>query len=104
MQPLVPVVERHLQSKRLGRGTLDGKLSSVTMPVLLLWGALDQLTPLAYGQEFHRQIPQSQLVILENCGHLAVYDCRSYAQPEIRTFLAAAQPEQGGIRTVTVPW
>jgi pimeloyl-ACP methyl ester carboxylesterase len=104
MQPLVPVVERHLQNKRLGRGTLDGKLSSVTMPVLLVWGALDQLSPLAYGQEFHRQIPQSQLVILENCGHLAVYDCRSHAQPVIRTFLAAAQPEQGGIRTVTVPW
>ena len=104
MQPLVPVVERHLQNKRLGRGTLDGQLATITMPVLLVWGALDQLTPLAYGQEFHRQIPQSQLVILENCGHLAVYDCQSHALPEIRTFLAAGQPEQGGVRTVTVPW
>jgi pimeloyl-ACP methyl ester carboxylesterase len=104
MQPLAPVVERHLQNKRLGIGTLDGKLAAVTMPVLLVWGALDQLTPLDYGREFHRQIPQSQLVILENCGHMAVLDCRSYAQPEIRAFLAAAQPEQGGVRTVTVPW
>jgi pimeloyl-ACP methyl ester carboxylesterase len=103
-QPLAPVVERHLQNKRRGIGTLDGQLAGVTMPVLLVWGALDQLTPLAYGQEFHRQIPQSQLVILENCGHIAVFDCRSHAQPEIRTFLAAAQPEQGGVRTITVPW
>jgi pimeloyl-ACP methyl ester carboxylesterase len=104
MQPLVPVVERHLQNKRRGIGTLDGKLAAVTMPVLLVWGALDQLTPLAFGKEYHRQIPQSQLVILENCGHIAVMDCRSHAQPEIRAFLAAAQPEQGGVRTVTVPW
>ena len=103
-QALAPVVERHLQNKRLGKGTLDGKLSSVTMPVLLVWGARDRLTPLAYGQEFHRQIPQSQLVILENCGHIAVFDCRSHVLPEVRTFLSAAQPEQGGVRTVTVPW
>jgi pimeloyl-ACP methyl ester carboxylesterase len=103
-QPLAPVVERHLRNKRLGKGTLDGKLSSVTMPVLLVWGALDRLTPLAYGQEFHRQIPQSQLVVLENCGHIAAFDCRSHVLPEIRTFLSAEQPEQGGVRTVTVPW
>ncbi len=104
MQAQAPVVERHLQNKRLGRGVLDGKLAALTMPVLLLWGALDELTPLAYGQEFHRQIPQSQLVIFENCGHMAIVDCWSHVLPEVRAFLSATQPEQGGTRTITVPW
>jgi pimeloyl-ACP methyl ester carboxylesterase len=104
LQPMRPVVEQHLKNKRLGKGTLDGTLAPITMPVLLVWGAQDRVAPLAYGQEFHRQIPQSQLVIFENCGHIAVFDCRSHIQPEIRVFLAAAQPEQGGARTVTVPW
>ncbi len=104
MQALAPVVERHLVNKRLERGKLDGQLASITMPVLLVWGALDELTPLVYGQEFHRQIPQSQLVIFENCGHIAVVDCRPHVLPEVRRFLSATQPEQGGIRTVAVPW
>jgi pimeloyl-ACP methyl ester carboxylesterase len=104
MQALVPVVERHLVNKRLERGKLDGQLAGVTMPALLVWGALDELTPLAYGKEFHRQIPQSQLVIFENCGHMAIMDCRSHVLPEVRTFLSAARPEQGGVRTITVPW
>ncbi len=104
MRALAPVVARHIQNKRLGRGVLDGTLAPVKMPVLLLWGALDELTPLAYGQEFHRQIPQSQLVVFENCGHMAIVDCRSHVLPEVRAFLSATQPEQGGVRTITVPW
>ena len=103
MQPLVPVVERHLQNRRRGIGALDGQLGGLTMPVLLLWGAEDRVAPLAVASEFQREIPHSRLVILENCGHIAAYDCRSHAQPEIRSFLTAVQPEQGGVRSVTVP-
>lgn len=105
MQPLAPVYEHFLQNKRLGVGNVDGKLSNVTMPVLLVWGALDQLTPLAAGQEYHRQLPQSELVVFENCGHIAALDsCRSHVLPEVRAFLSAAQPTHGGTRTVVVPW
>lgn len=102
--PLAPVFERFHRNRKLGIGNIDGQLATVTMPALLVWGALDQLTPLAAAHEYHRQLPQSELVVLENCGHIAAMDCKSHVLPEVRAFLAAAQPTQGGTRTVVVPW
>ncbi len=96
------VVERFLQHRKQPRDFLDGRLGSVTMPVLLVWGDRDVLSPVSRAEEFHRQIPQSELVLLSGCGHVAILDCRSEAQEVIHGFLAAGTPAHGGKREIAV--
>lgn len=79
----------------------DGKLQAINMPVLLLWGEQDVLTPLSWGKAAHRQIPGSELVILHGCGHIALFDCRPQALTEIQRFLSEEVPETGRIRTIS---
>jgi len=48
---------------------LAGLLHRLTMPVLLIWGKNDRITPPFVGEEFHKLLPNSELVMLDECGH-----------------------------------
>ena len=48
---------------------VDGKLGAITVPTLVVWGAEDQLVPLADGQDYARNIPHATLVVVPECGH-----------------------------------
>lgn len=76
-----------MRSMLTHRDTMDGKLQRVTMPVLLVWGANDRLAPPSLAQRFHQQLPQSRVVMVPGCGHLAVVECRARVMPEIVQFL-----------------
>ncbi len=43
-------------------------------PTLLIWGEKDQQVPVAYGERLHRDIPNSQLVVVPNAGHYVLFD------------------------------
>lgn len=50
---------------------LDGKLSGVKVPTLIIWGREDGLLPLAReGEKFRKELPSAQFVIFEQCGHI----------------------------------
>ncbi len=40
------------------------------MPVLLIWGSTDTVTPLWQGRQLQRLIPHAQLSVLDNVGHI----------------------------------
>ena len=40
------------------------------MPVLLLWGAEDELIPLQFGEAAAAAIPGAELVVLPRVGHI----------------------------------
>jgi 2-hydroxymuconate-semialdehyde hydrolase len=44
--------------------------SRLGMPTLLIWGDLDQVTPLPEGKALQRLIPNSELVVLPGIGHM----------------------------------
>ncbi len=48
---------------------LSTQLHKLIMPVLLIWGRDDRITPPFVGEEFHRLLPNSELVLLNECGH-----------------------------------
>ncbi len=48
---------------------LAGILHKLTMPSLLIWGKEDRVTPPFVGEEFHKLLPNSELVMLDHCGH-----------------------------------
>jgi Predicted hydrolases or acyltransferases (alpha/beta hydrolase superfamily) len=49
---------------------LSKAYSKITYPTLLLWGREDEIVPLAIGQRLEEALPNSELVVLEQCGHL----------------------------------
>ncbi len=51
------------------RTDLSFYLQKMTARVLLLWGEKDDATPLADGLRMRKEIPQSELIILEQLGH-----------------------------------
>ena len=46
------------------------RIGQLQQPTLILWGRQDKLIPPAVGQEFQRLIKGSQLVVLDNLGHV----------------------------------
>ncbi|MEP6923022.1 MAG: alpha/beta hydrolase [Pyrinomonadaceae bacterium] len=49
---------------------LDGQLSAIKKPTLVIWGKQDGLLKLADGERFNKEIAGSQLVVLDQCGHV----------------------------------
>jgi len=94
------VVERTVNSMLTGRELLDGKLASVTMPVLIVWGKQDAVTPLSLGEAMHREMPQSVLAILDGCGHVAPVECHDRVLAEMQPFLSTNPPLPAGIHEV----
>jgi pimeloyl-ACP methyl ester carboxylesterase len=96
------VVKRALASMLSAKDVMDEDLPSLKMPVLILWGRLDKITPLSEGEAIHLLIPQSHMVIASGCGHLAPQSCSSEFGPAIARFLGtsysrpASQPMMAG--------
>lgn len=49
---------------------VDSRLSSLTMPVTLIWGAHDGLLPLAYADALHDRIKGSTLHVIDRAAHI----------------------------------
>jgi triacylglycerol lipase len=53
----------------LDNETVGDKLDQITIPTLVVWGAEDQLVPLADGQDYAAKIPHAKLVVVPESGH-----------------------------------
>lgn len=53
---------------------LRGYLPQIAAPTLLIWGALDDTTPLADGRLMEDSIPDAGLVVFDRAGHYAYAD------------------------------
>lgn len=47
---------------------LRGRLSGVMAPTLVLWGDDDRMIPVQYAKDF-KEIPDSEIVVIKDCGH-----------------------------------
>jgi pimeloyl-ACP methyl ester carboxylesterase len=53
---------------------LAGRLHRIICPVLLLWGANDRLVPPAYGEAYRKNLPQAEMKLIPDCGHLPMFE------------------------------
>ncbi|MGH9874214.1 MAG: alpha/beta fold hydrolase [Pyrinomonadaceae bacterium] len=67
---------------------VEPELGKILSPTLILWGAQDQLLPLAGGRKMSSLIKDSKLVIFENCGHLPQEEMPARVVDEITRFIA----------------
>ncbi len=82
------IMLRALDTMLQGRETTDALLGQLKMPVLIVWGEVDQITPLSEGKKIHSLIPQSQLDVVRGCGHLAPNECATAIGPAVVRFLS----------------
>jgi pimeloyl-ACP methyl ester carboxylesterase len=80
------IIQRALASMYTEQDVTDTLLPKLKMPVLLVWGALDQVIPIGQAQTMHRLIPQSQLEVFPGCGHLAPMQCAGAIGPKVVAF------------------
>ncbi len=94
------VVGRALKSMFAGQDLMDGKMQTVTMPVLILWGKQDVLTPPTIGEQMHQAMPQSLYIAVDGYGHLAPIEGKEIFAKEVDRFLKADPPLAAGVREV----
>jgi pimeloyl-ACP methyl ester carboxylesterase len=81
------IIDRTLKSMFTGKDVMDNHLGELTMPVLIIWGKQDLITPMELADRLHRGIPQSALEVIDGCGHLAPVACASQVLPQMEKFL-----------------
>ena len=59
------------------RHNVGENLRQITVPSFLIWGKQDKITPIAVGEEFNRLLPNSELKLVDKCGHAPMME-----QPE----------------------
>ncbi|MGB1247350.1 MAG: alpha/beta fold hydrolase [Chitinophagales bacterium] len=56
------------------RHNLRNELQKLTMPVKLIWGQNDTITPYFVGEEFEKLLPNANLSGIDKCGHAAMME------------------------------
>ena len=59
----------------------------IDVPALLLWGRQDRVVPLSVGEALSRALPQGQLVVLDDCGHLPAEELPMKSVEVLEAFL-----------------
>jgi pimeloyl-ACP methyl ester carboxylesterase len=81
------VIRRALATMLTGKDATDSLLPELRMPVLLVWGGEDRITPLSQAEKMHSLAPQSQLEVFAGCGHLAPSECAAEIGPKVVEFV-----------------
>ncbi|MGD0294326.1 MAG: alpha/beta hydrolase [Terracidiphilus sp.] len=81
------VIHRALDSMLTGQDATDNLLPRLMMPVLIVWGAEDRIVPFSEGETMHRLMPQSELMVIPGCGHLAPLQCSAQIGPRVVEFV-----------------
>lgn len=66
---------------------IEPDLAKITAPTLIIWGAQDELIPLAAGQKMNALIKGSRLVTIEKCGHVPQEEMPERVLDEITKFI-----------------
>lgn len=63
------VIRVLMMAKSAIRHNMKEDLPKIKQKTCIIWGKNDQVTPPEVGQEFHKQIPKSDLFWIDQCGH-----------------------------------
>ncbi|MEA5454995.1 alpha/beta hydrolase [Sinomonas sp. JGH33] len=70
-----------------GRADYRPVLPTITVPTLLLYGSEDVRSPVAVGEELHRQITGSELMVLPDVGHMSFVEAPEAFNGAVRRWL-----------------
>jgi pimeloyl-ACP methyl ester carboxylesterase len=65
----------------------EGRLAELGVPALILWGENDHFAPVSGARRFERELPDSELVVVEGAGHFLFEDAPDRAAEALTHFL-----------------
>ena len=71
------------------------ELPNVKAPTLVLWGAHDTLVGVRHAHELARLVPNSETVIFERTGHVAMIERPARFNRVLRDWIAKTEPFTG---------
>lgn len=81
----------HISAHRAGQAiralNLADDLSKITSPTLAIVGQYDAVVPITDGYLIAERVPNSQLVIIDQCGHFPMYERKQEYLAALRSFL-----------------
>lgn len=97
--PLLAAVAADVRPSALGRDLaimaetdLSDLLPRITVPTLLIWGALDARSPLTVAAQFQQAIPDAELRIIHGAGHLSQLEKPELVNEAVRAFCRSNPP------------
>jgi haloalkane dehalogenase len=69
----------------------DYDLAALGVPTLLVWGQKDEFAPVAGAHRFERELPDTELVAIEDAGHFVWEDAPERCNEAVRGFLHRIQ-------------
>lgn len=66
----------------------EADLATLTMPTLILWGETDALIPPSAGERFASTLPNSQLIVYPQVGHLPMEEIPEQSATDLLNFLS----------------
>jgi pimeloyl-ACP methyl ester carboxylesterase len=69
------------------RHNMQDDLHKIHIPVGLIWGKNDRVTPPEVAEEFHKYLPKSDLVWIDKCGHAPMMEQPEEFNKALREFL-----------------
>ena len=66
---------------------LGEELKEINIPVCLIWGKNDTITPPMVAEEFHKLLPTSELHWIDKCGHAPMMEVPGEFNTILTTFL-----------------
>lgn len=76
-------------AKSAVRHNLRKDLHKINVPVKLIWGANDTITPPFVAEEFEKLLPNASLSFIEKCGHAAMMERPESFNAILTEFLAS---------------
>lgn len=70
------------------RHNVSDILGQIDKPTLLIWGLQDTVTPPEVALAFHDELPHSQIIFLDHCGHVPMMEQPKLFNEHVRKFLA----------------
>ncbi|GER88204.1 hypothetical protein KDW_23660 [Dictyobacter vulcani] len=67
--------------------SVSSDLRTLGRPTLIIWGEKDEQIPVKYAERLHREIPQSELIILPGAGHLSLFDAPDAIASALKNFI-----------------
>jgi pimeloyl-ACP methyl ester carboxylesterase len=67
------------------------KLGTITVPTLIVCGKQDRLTPAKFSEFMHQKLFNSEIVLFDKCGHMAMLEKSSEFNLCVSSFLAKLQ-------------
>lgn len=69
------------------RHNMSKDIHKIRVPVCLIWGRDDKITPPEVALEFHELLPDSELVWIDQCGHAPMMEQPALFNVYLRAFL-----------------